>query len=547
VAARRLVSRQALALAGGYSGARRDRASMAGWRTSSGSPETDVIADLPTLRARCADLERNAPVAASIVGTHVTHVVGTGLALTPAINAQVLRLSADAQAAWQRDTRARFDAWASSADASLDRVLSFYGLQEVALRSTLTRGDAFVLTPMVVRGPQRQRRLALQLIEGDRVCNPSGTANTETLTEGIEHSAETGEAIAAHVCSHHPGDLSRATRTWERRTYRGDSSGRRNVLHLFRQLRPGLRRGVPILAPVIEPIKQLTRYSQAELDAAVVSALFAVFLKMDPQAFQELFDDEGAKTYLNKASDWSGELEGGKVINLVPGEEPVNHNPGRPNAQFDPFTQSCFRQIGMAVGLPYEVLVMHFQSSYSAARGALLLAWKHFMGWRNWLATTLCQPVYEVWLAEEVSAGRIQAAGFFADELVRAAWCGAQWVGDGPGSIDPEKEARAARERVALGTSTLAAESLLHDGVDWETKHAQLRKEAEARRAAGLEMPGDAQQPAAPSAAAAPADDEDPNAADPADDDTPAASPRPDPRRAPPITRPAPAPARGRP
>jgi capsid protein len=100
---------------------------------------------------------------------------------------------------------------------------------------------------------------------------------------------------------------------------------------------------------------------------------------------------------------------------------------------------------------------------------------------------------------------------------VRAAWCSAQWVGDGPGSIDPEKEARAAAERWQLGITTLQTESLLHDGVDWETKHAQQTRELQARQAAGLPTPGQA-APAQPRPAqrdvAEPDGDED-------DDDTP--------------------------
>jgi capsid protein len=87
----------------------------------------------------------------------------------------------------------------------------------------------------------------------------------------------------------------------------------------------------------------------------------------------------------------------------------------------------------------------------------------------------------------EVSAGRIAAPGYFADPLIRKAWCGSEWVGDGPGSIDPLKEVKAARERVEFGTSTIAAESILHDGKDWEQKHRQRTREVAARRAAGLE------------------------------------------------------------
>jgi lambda family phage portal protein len=512
-AARRLVARQQLAVLGGYQGARKDKASLSSWRTSGGSPESDVIADLPTLRDRCADLERNAPVAASVVNSHCANVVGTGLACNPQIDAEFLGLSEEDAQAWQKDAKRRWRAWAESTDCDLARNLDFYAIQDVALRGVLSRGDLLVITPRVAR--DGRTRLALQLVEADRLCNPGLRANTDTMTDGVECSAATGEAIAYHVCSHYPNDtLARGSRTWTTIAARGSSTGRRNVLHLYRQLRPGLRRGVPLLAPVIEPIKQLTRYSEAELSAAVTSALMAVFLRMDPEAFQDLFDEDSRAKIVDKSSSWSGEIEAGKVINLLPGEEPVSHNPGRPNAEFDAFTTSCMRQIGMAVGMPYEVLVMHFQSSYSAARGALLMAWRSFMGWRSWIAGALCQPVYELWLADEVAEGRISAPGFFADPVVRAAWCQSQWVGDGPGSIDPAKEVGAARDRVALGTSTLEAESLLHDGVDWETKHRQQVKEATARKEAGFSVPGAAQAPTLPSQP--PVDDDEQTAPPPA-------------------------------
>lgn len=498
LALQRMAARQVLAISGGYTGARRDRAATAGWKTSAGSPETDVIVDLPVLRQRSRDLERNSPVATGIVGTTVTHVVGTGLACTPQIDAEYLGLTEEQATKWQNDTKRRFKAWAESADCDLSRKLNFYGIQKLALRTTLSSGDTFVVTPRVARAGKKAR-LALQLIEADRCCNKLGQRDSDTLTDGIEHSPDTGEAIAYWFANRHPGDL-RGPREWTRTAARGDSTGRRNVLHLFDQIRPGLRRGVPILAPVIEPLKQLSTYTDAELSAAVASGLFPLFATMDPKTFAELFDDESRESIVEKASKWSGEIESGQVTNLLPGESVESPNPGRPNAQFDPFVQACIRQIGMAVGIPYEVLVMHYQSSYSAARGALLMAWRFFMGWRDWCSTSLCQPVYELWLADEVAEGRIAAPGFFADDVVRYAWSCSQWVGDGPGSIDPQKEVGAAKERVALEISTLQAESLLHDGVDWETKHRQRVKELKLQRA-DKTLPT-APAPAAPAAAA---------------------------------------------
>jgi lambda family phage portal protein len=504
VAARRLVARQAMALAGGgYNGARRDRASMAAWNAMAGSPDSDVIPDLVTLRARSRDAERNQPVATGLINTTAAHAVGTGLSCNPRINAKFLGMSEEEADAWQADAKARYDAWFGSKDCSLDRTLNGYELQDLALRTTLSSGDGLVLTPMVKRAGASMPALALQLIEADRLSNPSGQQNSDTLTEGVECDAETGEAVAYHVCNRHPGDLSGGARSWQRIAARGEKTGRRNALHLYKVLRPGLRRGVPILAPVLEPLKQLARFTQAELDAAVASALFALFAEMDPQAFDETFTDEAKQQLVDRASKWSGEISSMQVVNLLPGEKITSPTPGRPNPQFDPFWQACVRQIGMATGIPFEVLVMHYQSSYSAARGALLMAWRFFMGWRDWLATNLCQPVYDLWLSIEVAEGRISAPGFFADPVVRAAWTGTQWVGDGPGSIDPLKEVNAAKARVDMGISTLQAESQQYDGGDWEAKHAQAVREAKARREAGLSVPG------AESAAPQPLDEQD--------------------------------------
>ena len=119
-------------------------------------------------------------------------------------------------------------------------------------------------------------------------------------------------------------------------------------------------------------------------------------------------------------------------------------------------TADTVRQIGMALGMPFEVLTMAYQSSYSAARGALLMAWKAFRSKRDLLAKLLCQPVLELWLTDEVAEGRISCPGFFADDVIRAAWCAAIWTGDGPGSIDPTKEVDAAQKRVDLGRALAA-------------------------------------------------------------------------------------------
>ncbi len=491
-ALKRLHARTVLALAGGYNGASYGRPGLAGWSPRSADAESDTHYDLPVLRARARDLVRNAPLASGAINTMVTNVVGTGLSLQPQPDGEFLGLSDDEQEAWAEDTLREFKLWFESTACDVTRTQNGYGLQALVFRSALESGDTFTLLPSVQRTGQPYR-LALQVIEADRVCNPKFVTDTKTISAGVELDGY-GAPVAYHICRQHPGSLIRRNECeWDRVTAFGTNTGRRNVLHLFDRRRPGQIRGVPILAPVIEPLKQLQRYTDAELQAAVISGMFAVFVKMDPEAFQDVFDDNGKSTYLNSAMGWDGTINGssldgaGKAINLLPGESVESSNPGRPNALFDPFCQAIIRQVGVALELPFEVLIKHFTASYSAARAALLDAWRFFRGRRDWLAGNFCQPVYEAWLAEAVALGRIQAPGFFVDPSIRRAWSQAAWIGDGPGSIDPSKEVSAARDRVDMGISTLAAESILHDGGDWRAKHKQRVVENNARREAGLD------------------------------------------------------------
>lgn len=493
-AMKRYAARSMMAMTGGYGGASY-RENLAYWQPGVGDANSDSIRDLRELRARSRDLVRNSPIAGGAIDTQVTHVVGTGLTLQSRINTAVLGIDDDVASEWQQNTEQRFMLWAESEFADAMSQQNFYEIQDLAFRSRLESGDSFVLLTQVSRDAW-PFKLALQVIEADRVSNPDGRSDTETIVAGIEKDGS-GAPVAIHVCNRHPGQYTISKdMKWTRVAIRG-TSGRRNVVHLMRKLRPGQTRGIPELAPIIEQLKQLTRYSQAEVDAAVNSAALALFAKMDPETFGELFDDEAQKGYIDSAKRWDGTVRSGAVVNLLPGESIENPLQNRPNPNFDAFVSAVMRQIGIGLNIPYEVLTKHFQSSYSAARAALLDAWRTFKIRREWLASKLCQPVYEEWLADEVANGNIQAPGFFTDALVRAAWCGAKWSGDGPGAIDPLKEAEAAGKRMEIGLTTLSEEIVAYDGGDWQTKHRQQVEEREARAEAGLGQPA-APQPAAP-------------------------------------------------
>ena len=462
--------------------------------------------ELADLRAFSRDLERTAPVATGAIQTRVSHIVGTGLSLQSRIDAEELGIGDDEASAWQSFTERRFSMWAESTYADRHGELNFYEQQDLALRSHDVSGDSFMLLGSKTRNGW-PFRLATQIIEADRVSNPDGRLNSATMVEGIERN-EDGEPIRIHVARYHPGRIINGrANDWTAIDIRGES-GRRNVLHLKKMKRPGQTRGLPILDPIIATIKQLTRYADAEVEAAVNSAAMALFLTMDSEAFSDvLTDDERAKV-LGAASGWDGTIDSGKAINLMPGESITSPTPGRPNPNFDPFFGAMLNICSMGLGMPKEVLAKAFNASYSASRAALMDAWRSWQIERAWLARRICQPVYEEWLADAVSLGIIDAPGFFADPFVRNAWCRTSWCGDGPGALDPMKEAMAAGKRIEIGLTTRAEEVVAYDGGDWESKHKQSARETADRVRDGLQPPVNAQPNGQPPPAAP-----DPNAA----------------------------------
>ncbi|WP_456010579.1 phage portal protein [Clostridium butyricum] len=463
----------------GYSnyGASRSKKSLLGWISRGGSPKEDISDNIKTLRQRSRDLFMGAPIATSALKTTRTNVIGGGLRLKSQIDGEFLGLTPEETRNLETQIEREFSLWAESKNCDVERVNDFYELQQVAFLSWIMNGDAFVMLPTIKRINEIYD-IRILLIEADRVCNKNYVSNSETLQEGVETN-ENGEITYYHICSRHP-----LATTWDKapewikvKAY-GSKTGRPNILHLMESERIGQRRGVPILAPVIEALKQLSRYTEAELMAAVVSGMFTVFIESkntdDGNAFGSNinFEDE-----IDSDDDTTYELGNGAVVQLGEGETAKEINPGRPNTAFDGFVNAITRQIGAALEIPKELLTKEFTASYSASRAALLEAWKMFRMRRTWMANDFCQPIFVEWMHEAVAKERIYAPGFFNNPLIRKAYCNAEWSGPSAGQLDPNKEVDAAIKRIDNGFSTAAKETMELTGGDYYQNIKQRKQE----------------------------------------------------------------------
>lgn len=489
----RLRSRLSMSAAtGGYVGGKRDRRQTRNWRPRQTSANEELSADLPDLRSRSRDLARNVPIATGAISTVVTSVVGDGLVLQSQVDRDVLGLDPEVAENWQRAAEREFAIWARNPEFT--GRLNFDELQALALRAQLESGDVFIARRRR-RDPSDTYSLKLQVIEADRVSNPNMRADTASMVSGVEMDTD-GRPVAYHISTRHPDDSgSGAKREWKRYEVGSTVTGQPLILHLYHQQRPDQARGIPYLAPVIEAIKQLGDYGEAEIRAAVISAMFTVFVK--PTALEEDGDasfigDNSASANVDPETEI--QLGNGAIVDLAPGEDVTFADPKRPNTAFDAFVTAMSRHIGVALELPYELLLKSFTASYSASRAALEMAWQMFRTRRSWLAWKFCQPVYEWVITEAVASGRLAAPGFFTDPIVREAWLGSDWIGPSRIQLDPQKEASADLIDLGMGTKTRAQIIMERTGGSFEAKHAQLVREQRLRDEAGLSTPATASQ-----------------------------------------------------
>lgn len=495
-AVKRAAARMALAFYNsGYGnyGANTTKKNMLGWMYYGGSAKEDIEDNIDILRQRSRDAYMGIPTASAALKTLRTNVVAGGLMPSPQIDAEYLGLSSEEAEALQAQVLREFSLWADKPTCDADRVDNFYKLQQLAFLSYLMNGDAIALLPFREQ-PGIPYGLRVRIIEADRVCSPDGYDrlvesdvgghHVYSIVQGIETDRD-GMVTAYWICNRHPHSslaFQSGTLEWTRVEAYGET-GRPNVLHVMNRERAGQRRGVPILAPVLEALKQLGRYTEAEITAAVISAMFTVFIQSDTvQTGRPVGEMLPQELLIDAQDQGSIELGNGAIVALNPGETVQFADPKHPNSGYDAFYNAMVREIGSALEIPPEVLEKQFTQNFSSARGSLNEFWRTCGMMRDWFSDDFCQPIYEAWLAEAVARGRIHAPGFFTDPAVRKAYTECKWNGPSRTALNPSQEVEAAMKRVESGFSTAQEETAQLTGGDWNRNIRQRAIEAKRKK-----------------------------------------------------------------
>ena len=491
----------------GYSegAASHSRSIMKGWNPLQSSANADIGANLFTMRNRSADQAINTPLGAAAISTSSTHTIGAGLRAFPRIKYKMLGLTAQQAREWNKRAAEEFDLWAASKSCDITRRNSFYDMQDIAYTGYLRDGDSFAVFRHGMPDVTMPYSLKLQLVEGNRVSNPMGREyygimgpyavemkapnGINRIINGVE--IDQNGAVAAYWVSNRvPYDSTSIDQaaSWVRVDAFGATTGQPNIVQICHDTRAEQYRGVPYLAPVLETLKQVSRYTTAELTSAIIKSFFALFFtSANGGDLNSMLPSSYDGDPLEPVVDVSEYRLGPGSMNALPkGVDVKSVDASNSQSTFEPFTATLIKQIAAAIGQPYEVLMKNFNSSYSASRAAMLQAWEEYKLRRTWFARDFCQPVYEQWLTEAIALGRIEAPGFFTDPLIRKAWCNVEWYGPTMSILDPVKDVTGSSLRTTYALSTRERESAEMTGTDFEENVEQLALEQQIIRDAGI-------------------------------------------------------------
>lgn len=494
---------------GAYEGASRISRENALWAPPIRSADGDIRHDKVLLDARARDLIRNEAFVSGAVEIHKDSIVGGFYLLNAKPMWKVLRATAagfdDTWAEeFQEIAEAKFTLWAESADNWPDaaRSMTFTGLTRLAV-GVFTAAGEVLATAEWLRDQGRPYSTAIQMIDLDRLSNPSGQSDDARLRQGVLRN-QYGAPQGYYIRLAHPSDalLGMDPLQWRYVPVR-KPWGRLQVIHIAEADRPDQTRGIAKMVSALQEMRMAKKYHEITLQNAVVNATYAAAIESElppDAAFASLGSDgasEWVENYLGQIAEYVGNsrnlhIDGVKIPHLYPGTKLKLMNAGQPGGVGTVFEESLLRKIAAGLGVSYEQLARDYsKTNYSSARAAMLETWKHMQSRKKMVADRFANAIYALWMEEALQRGELPLpAGIRRDQFFytgqnKDAICNAAWIGANRGQIDELKETQAAVLRIQSGLSTYE-EEMSRMGRDFREVFAQRAREDKIIKSYGL-------------------------------------------------------------
>lgn len=409
-----------------------------------GATGAEVLAGAAQVRGRARHLRHNDAHAGNAVEILKTGLVGYGVTA-----------AAVAEDDAERDDQSNaFAAWAEATN--------FAGLQIEIIDALATDGESLLVLRTDDTG-----RLEIQHVPAEQLDEAYTVelAGGGYIAAGIEYDGQ-DRPIAYHFRPARPTDQFQTYRA----PLRVDAA---DVIHIFRRQGAGQTRGMSWLAPVILALNEKSQLKDALLVAAKIQAMMCGFVLDQNGPGTSPFED-------GEVPDLS--LEPGTMRVLPAGFDVKFTSPQQMTTATEVANQGI-REIAAGLQIPEFLLSGDMRGvNYSSARTALVQFRAHLEAMQHTLLVPAFNRIWRRWALLE------SLRGVGADPDMPAEWHfpKAQWV-------DPESDAKATREMLALGLIS-RRQAVAQLGYDVSRVDAEIAADRARESTLGLSFTGKSQE-----------------------------------------------------
>ncbi|MBO9674424.1 MAG: phage portal protein [Sphingobacteriaceae bacterium] len=381
------------------------------------SQNQQISSDLPLLRERSREANRNNPYAKKATRSFANNVVGTGILANPVVeDPAVAKLI---KKVWKE--------WADSTLCDFDGLQNFYGLTALSVGTVAKSGECYARRIWSKRVKNSKVvPLEIQLLDPDFIDHQKNTVqpfdNGEYIVNGVQYNKK-GKRIAYWVFDRHPTEVFTESKPVPAS----------EMSPMFYMEDPGQVHGLPFNSSIILRMKDFDEYEDAQLMKQKIAACFAVFVQRSNGDSSSI----GAKS-----SDNSIERLAPGMINYgEDGETFTFSNPPQVDGYRD-FTRTSLQGQAAGFGLSYETYTGDLSGvNFSSGRMGWLEAQRFYemLQW-NMVIPMFLNPIWQWFTQAAYIAGKIPSP----DVAVT-------WTPPRREMIDPLKEIQALLKQVRAG------------------------------------------------------------------------------------------------
>jgi capsid protein len=456
------------------------------WGGVSGQIDEIASLDYWTLRARSGALFRTNTYAIGIVNRLVTNVIHKGLEPEFTPEESVIGAPKDSLVDWANKMENRYRLYGKAKDIIDCKGYRIDGEQQAQIyQEAFIDGDCLVIN----RQHKPTGLPQIQIVSGNRVQTPPEHAMDENIVDGVKLD-KNGKHLGFWV---YQGTDHILNDSYVYVPAHGPRSGRHTAWLVYG---PNKReddvRGMPGLGMAIQPLNEIQKNRDSAQLKSSINAMIIGFIKRAQEAKMIPHIGNGAVRKDSVTDDTTGEtrpVEVSRILpgvwfgSLQPGEEPVPYSVHGTDVNFASFESAIVAGLSWAMEIPPEILLLSFNSNYSASQAALREFIMVLDEKRARFASQHCQNLIEEWFISELLLGKIEAPGFLealSDPMqydVKQAWLSIDWIGSIKPSVDILKEVNAHKAMVSEGWETNSHASRALTGSKFDKTIRKLEKE----------------------------------------------------------------------